>query len=300
MKWNSTHIPSQQGKIVVITGSNSGLGFEAARVLSKKGGTIVMAVRSLEKGNAAVAKIVQENPDAKLECIQLDLSDLESVNEFAKEFKQKYNRLDILINNAGVMWPPKKELTKQGFESQFGINHLGHFALTGLLLRTLMDTPNSRVVTQSSLAHTMCEGSFFNDINWEKSYSKTKAYAQSKFSNLLFTYELNRKLNAKGISTIAVAAHPGVTGTNLFRSTNKIMERSSKFIGQKVEMGTLPLLRAATEEKLAGGEYFGPAGFMGLAGYPKLVKSSKISHDKQLAKRLWEISEKLTGVVYNF
>jgi NAD(P)-dependent dehydrogenase (short-subunit alcohol dehydrogenase family) len=298
--WTSKEIPSQKGKVIIITGANSGLGLEAVNVLSQKEATIIMAVRDLEKGKAAVTKIKQGNPDAKPELMQLDLADLSSVHKFSADFSSKYDRLDILMNNAGVMWPVKREETKQGFEAQFGINHLGHFALTGLLLNLIKKTPHSRVVTQSSLAHKMNGNIHFDDLNWEKSYSKTNAYAQSKLANLLFTYELDRQFKAHEINAIAVAAHPGVTITNLFRHSGVFTGIFNALFAQNVEQGTLPILRASTEEGLTGAEFFGPANLMEVRGYPKLVKSNKKSHDPKLAKDLWSVSEKLTGVSYRF
>ena len=298
--WKIDNIPSQKGKNILITGANSGLGLEAATVLSQKEATVIMAVRNLAKGQQAVDTIKSKFPNAQIDLMQLDLADLESIHSFANAFRSKYNQLHILLNNAGVMWPPHREATKQGFESQFGINHLGHFALTGLLLELLKRTPNSRVVSQSSLAHTMISKINFDDLNWEKSFDKNKAYAQSKLANLLFTYELDRYFKGNNIQSLAVACHPGVTATNLFRSTNRFVNWASSLIGQKVEMGTLPMLRTATEKGLEGAEYFGPAGFMGMAGYPKQVKSTVTANDRDLAKRLWIASEELTKISYNF
>ena len=298
--WTTTKISSQDGKTILITGANSGLGLEAAKILSTKGAKVIMAVRNLDKGNQAAKTILSEYPNAQVDVMQLDLADLESVRKFADEFKSKYTQLHILINNAGVMWPPRRESTKQGFESQFGINHLGHFALTGYLLDMLKNTPNSRIVNQSSLAHTMISKLNFDDLNWEKSYNKNKAYAQSKLANLLFTYELDRKLKESGNGCISVACHPGVTATNLFRSSNSLVNWGSGLIGQRVEIGTLPMLRAATEEDLKGGEYYGPKGFMGMSGYPKIVRSTQTSHNIELARKLWQLSEQLTQVKYNF
>ncbi len=298
--WTTSKIASQEGQIILITGANSGLGLEAAKVLSGRGAKVIMAVRNLEKGNQAAKAITSEYPNAQVDVMQLDLADLESVQIFVDEFKSKYTQLHILINNAGVMWPPRRESTKQGFESQFGINHLGHFALTGLLLDILKNTPNSRIVNQSSLAHTMISKLNFDDLNWEKSYNKNKAYAQSKLANLLFTYELDRKLKKNGNSCISVACHPGVTATNLFRSSNSVVNWGSGLIGQRVEMGTLPMLRAATEEGLKGGEYIGPKGFMGMSGYPVRVKSTATANNVDLARKLWSVSEELTGIKYSF
>lgn len=297
-KWTVNDIPLQNDKAFIITGANSGLGLEAAKVLCSKGAKVIMAVRSLTKGQDAIAKINEDYPSAQVELMKLDLSDLESVSEFAKEFKQRHARLDVLVNNAGVMWPPKRETTRQGFESQFGINHLGHFALTALLFDVLSATPNSRVVNQSSLAHTMLSSLNFNDLNWEKNYNKTKAYSQSKLANLLFTYEMHRKLKAVKANTKAVACHPGVSSTNLFRSSSGMVNGFSQWFGQKAEIGALPMLRAAVDNDVEGGEYFGPKGFMGFAGYPVRVKSTKTAKSNELAQKLWSVSEELTGIKF--
>lgn len=300
MNWTTKDIPSQQDKIIVITGANSGLGLEAAKALCSKEARVIMAVRSLTKGQDAIVEINKLHPTAQLELMQLDLSDLESVVAFAHEFKQRHARLDVLINNAGVMWPPKREVTKQGFETQLGINHLGHFVLTALLMDVIKVTPNSRIVTQSSIAHRAVPTINFDDINWERSYNKNKAYGQSKLANLLFTYELDRNLKEHKINTKAIACHPGVSNTNLFRTSASIVGKAIKLIGQKAELGSLPMLRAATDEGLHGGEFIGPRGFMGFSGYPIEVKSTKTARDKELAKRFWAVSEELTGTHFSF
>ena len=299
--WTTDDIPNQKGKIILITGANSGLGLEASRVLSQKEATVIMAVRKLENGKAAIEKIRNENPTANVELMQLDLSDLDSISKFSEEFHSKYTQLNALLNNAGVMFPPKREETKQGFEIQFGVNHLGHFALTGLLLDLLKKTPHSRVVTQSSIGHKVAVDINFDNLNFEKSYSKMKAYAQSKLANLLFTYELDRKFKAHNIDAMAVACHPGVSSTSLFRSSGAFIDSLSSLFGQKPEMGTLPILRATTEQEgLVGAEYFGPTKVMESRGYPELTKSNKASYNPKLANELWSVSEKLTGVTYNF
>ena len=299
-KWTSANIGSQSGKTVIITGANSGLGLEAAKVLSQKEATVIMAVRNMDKGQKVLNAILTNNPNAKVELMELDLANIESIRNFANNFKSKYRNIHILLNNAGVMWPPKRVGTKQGWESQFGVNHLGHFALTSLLLDILTATPNSRVVNQSSIAHRMINQLNFNDLNWNKSYSKSKAYAQSKLANLLFTYHLQKKLSENNCSTIAVACHPGVSTTNLFRSSAKIVRWGSQQVGQKAEFGALPMLRAATEEGLKGGEFFGPRGFLEFTGHPKHVSSNKLSNDSALAEKLWEASETLTETPFAF
>ena len=229
--------------------------------------------------------------------MQLDLGDLESVRRFVAEFRDRYERLDLLINNAGIMVPPYGK-TAQGFETQFGVNHLGHFALTGLLLDLLIQTPQSRVVTVSSIAHRM--GTIhFEDLNWEKGYKANPAYGQSKLANLLFTYELQRKLTAAGKQMLAVAAHPGWTETNL-QAHSPLALFLNRFFAQEPPIGALPTLYGAAALDVKGGEYFGPGGFMEFNGYPKKVKSNARSHDEGVAARLWDVSEELTGVTFNF
>lgn len=302
--WSADNIPSQQGKTILITGANSGLGLEASKVLSKKGAHVIMTVRNLQKGKEAVETIKKENPNAKLDLMILDLADFDSIRKFSEEFHSKYSQLHVLINNAGVMSPPNRELTKQGFEVQFGANHLGHFLLTGLLLDILKKTPNSRIAIQSSGVHKLKQYGadiFFDDLNFEKSYNKDFAYGQSKLANLLFTYELDRKLKANNASIVVTAGHPGYTKTNLVRHSGFFVQSIiTNILAQKVEMGTLPILRAATDNNVTGGEYFGPTKMGEMRGYPELVKSSDKSYDEQIAKKLWEVSEKLTGFTYKF
>jgi NAD(P)-dependent dehydrogenase (short-subunit alcohol dehydrogenase family) len=298
--WKSEKITNQDGKIILITGANSGLGLEASTILSAKGAKIIMAVRNLEKGKEAVSKIKSKNQNAKVELMQLDLSDFNSIHKFSTEFHAKYSTLNILINNAGIMYPKKREITKQGFEIQFGTNHLGHFLLTGLLLDILKKTPQSRVVTQSSLTHKRGGDIYFDDLNWEKTYDKAKAYSQSKLANLLFTYELDLRFKTHKHDIISTASHPGYTATNLQKAAGLMVAVANKLIAQKVDMGALPVLRAATEENLVGSEYFGPTKMYELRGYPEKVNSSDKSYDVQLARKLWEVSEKLVGFKYNF
>lgn len=304
VNWTADNIPSQQGKTFLITGANSGLGFEATKVLSKKGAHIIMTTRNLQKGNEALEAIKKENPNAKLDLLQLDLADFHSIRKFSDAFHSKYSKLDVLVNNAGVMHPPQREVTKQHFEVQFGTNHLGHFLLTGLLLDTLKNTPNSRISVQSSIVHkteSMKPDIHFDDLNFEKSYNRDQAYAQSKLANLLFAYELDRRLKANNINTIVTAAHPGYTKTNLQANSGFLMSVIlNNILAQNVQIGTLPILRAATDENVEGGEYFGPTKMMEMKGYPELVKSSDKSYDKDLAKKLWEVSEKLTNQEYQF
>ena len=296
--WTIDNIADQTGKTILITGGNSGIGLEAARVLSLKNAEVILTARSEEKGSKAVESIKSKFSTAKVSWMILDLADLDSVRAFSKDFHAKYTKLDVLINNAGVMYPASREVTKQNFELQFGTNHLGHFALTALLLDLLKATPGSRVTTQSSIAHTMLSKIDLQDLNWEKSYSRTKAYSQSKLANLLFTYELDRQLKKHGLNVIATAAHPGVTNTNLFKTSG--FDSITKLITQRVELGALPILRAATEPNLKGAEYVGPKGIGGFRGYPVHVRSTPTSHNEVLAKALWAASEKLTKIAFYF
>jgi NAD(P)-dependent dehydrogenase (short-subunit alcohol dehydrogenase family) len=294
-RWTTDNIPNLASKVTIVTGANSGIGYETAKAMAVKGATVVMACRNLQKGNAAAEQIRETDPVGTVAVMVLDLGDLDSVQAFAAAFLEKYNRLDLLINNAGIMMPPYGK-TAQGFETQFGVNHLGHFALTGLLLDLLLQTPQSRVVTVSSGAHSFGRINF-EDLNSEQGYSPRAAYSQSKLANLLFTYELQRKLTAAGNDTLATAAHPGWTETNLQQHSG-LFQFLNRFLAQQQPMGALPTLMAATEPGVKGGEYFGPDGFMGMRGYPKKVQSNDRSHDEQVAAKLWEVSEELTGISY--
>lgn len=292
--WTEDHMPDQTGRVAIVTGSNSGIGWEAARVLATKGATVIMACRSIANANMAADQIKTLKPSGKVVVMKLDLGDLESVHAFAAAFRQHYDRLDLLINNAGVAKPPYGK-TAQGFEQQFGINHLGHFALTGLMLDMLDATPGARIVTVSSLSHR--SGVIrFDDLNWERNYHPARAYAQSKLANLLFTYELQRRLVAAGQSTLAVASHPGWSATNALRHSS-MMRSLNPFFAQPPKMGVLPTLYAATAPGVRGGDYYGPTS-LELRGYPKKVVSSASSHDEAVARRLWTVSEELTQVKY--
>jgi len=298
-KWNTENILSQKGRIVIVTGSSSGIGYETARVLANKQASVIIAVRNLEKGNKALAKIIQQNKDADVRVMELDLANLASVNNFAENFQKNYSRLDLLINNAGVMIPPYSKTT-DGFELQFGTNHLGHFALTGQLLKLLISTKASRIVNVSSGAHNFGKLDF-DDLNWEKrNYAQWTAYGDSKLANLYFTYELDRKLKEQGINTVVTASHPGWTATELQRTAGDVMKYLNGIFAQDITMGALPTLRAAIEEGLKGGEYFGPNGFMEISGYPVKVESNQLSKDRAIAQKLWVVSEKLTSVKFEF
>jgi len=294
VKWTNISVPDQGGKVAVVTGANTGIGYEAARVLATRGGRVVLACRSREKGEAAVARVAAEQPAGHAEFAALDLSDLDSVRAFAGSFVRDNNQLDLLINNAGVMMCPESK-TAQGFELQFGVNHLGHFALTGLLLPLLRATRNARIVTVSSIGHRSGK-MVFDDLHFAaRGYSAMSAYTQSKLANLLFTFELQRKLETVGADTIAVAAHPGWTATDLQRHTwwaralNPLFAMSS-------ERGALPTLRAATADNVKGGEYYGPDGWREMKGYPTRVGTTESAKSPEDAARLWAVSEELTGV----
>jgi NAD(P)-dependent dehydrogenase (short-subunit alcohol dehydrogenase family) len=298
-RWTTADIPSQQGRVAVITGANTGLGYETALALAEHGAHVVLAVRNLDKGKDAAASISANSPDADVALQELDLTSLESIRAAAEQLRSDYNRIDLLINNAGVMYTPKSN-TKDGFELQFGTNHLGHFAFTGLLLDRLLQVADSRVVTVSSIGHRIRADIHFDDLQWQRSYNRVSAYGQAKLANLLFTYELQRRLAPRG-TTIAVAAHPGGSRTELTRNLPPLVARASALIEplfQEAAMGALPTLRAATDPSVLGGQYFGPDGFGQTRGYPKLVESSAKSHDAALQHRLWAVSEELTGVVY--
>ena len=295
-KWNASLVPDQTGRIAVVTGSSSGIGFETARVLTEKNAKVILAVRNQKKGDAAAEKIKSARPDADVSVMILDLANLKSVEAFSDAFKTKYNRLDLLINNAGVMMPPYSK-TADGFELQFGTNHLGHFTLTGLLLDLILKTDESRIVNVSSNAHRWGDINF-DDLNFEKKYDKAKAYGQSKIANLYFTYELQRKLDKIGKSTLALAAHPGWTATNLQQHSG-LFHTLNPFFAQGPDMGALPTLYAATASDVEGGGYYGPGGIGEWRGSPKKVKSNAVSHDETIAGRLWKLSEEWTKVEFN-
>jgi NAD(P)-dependent dehydrogenase (short-subunit alcohol dehydrogenase family) len=302
-KWTKQQIPDLTGKVIIVTGGNSGLGYESVKAFAEKGAEVILASRSVEKGEAAKAEIEKENPAGKIVVMPLDLTDLSKIRGFADSFLKTYQRLDVLLNNAGIMMTPYF-LTGDGFEGQFGTNHLGHFALTGLLMDLIVKTPGSRVVNVSSSAHNMGTMDFDN-LQFEegKGYGPAKAYGRSKLSNLLFTYELQRFFEANGIDSLAVAAHPGFANTSLTKYLEKrrlvkmFMPLAFAF-SQSAAMGALPQIRAAVDPGVRGSQYFGPE--KGGKGYPVLVQSNKASHIREDARRLWEISEKLTGVTITF
>ena len=295
-KWTADDIPDLTEKVMIVTGANSGIGLETAREFARHGAHTIMACRSLNKAQTALNQIQAEIPNAPVEVMELDLADLNSVQQFVESFKAKYDRLDVLVNNAGIMMPPYSK-TMQGFETQFGVNHLGHFALTGLLLNLLLETPHSRVVTVSSGVHRFGQIDF-DDLQWErKAYNSQRAYGQSKLANLLFTYELQRRLSAAGQDTIAVAAHPGWTATNL-QQHSTLYSFFNPLFAQSPAMGALPTIRAAVDPRVQGSQYFGPGGFMEIRGYPVPVESNDASHNLTVARQLWEVSTQLTGVSF--
>ncbi len=361
-KWTAADVPDQTGRVAVVTGSNTGLGYATALVLASKGAQVVLAVRDVGKGGAAAARLVGEVPRADVTVQPLDVGSLQSIRTAAAELTNAHPRIDLLINNAGVMYPPK-QLTKDGFELQFGTNHLGAFALTGLLLENMLPVPGSRVVAVASIAHRIQAAIHFDDLQWEHHYNRVAAYGQSKLSNLLFTYELQRRLESAGGqersdggngsggqersdggngsggqersdggygsggqersvggygsggqersdggngsaggSTIAVAAHPGISNTELMRhipgSGLPGFRQAASLVTNSPEMGALATLRAATDPAVTGGQYYGPDGFRELRGHPELVESSEQAHDQDVARRLWSVSEELTGVTY--
>jgi NAD(P)-dependent dehydrogenase (short-subunit alcohol dehydrogenase family) len=303
-KWTPRQIPSQQGRLAIVTGANSGIGYQAARYLARAGAAVILACRSAEKGEAARARIASENPRADVQMRILDVADLNSVRGFASEFLNENRPLDLLINNAGVMALPERRTTPQGFEMQFGTNHLGHFALTGLLLPALLRQPGSRVVTVASIAHKGGRLNF-DDLNAERSYDPRKAYQQSKLANLVFGLELDRRLRARCAKTMSVIAHPGVAVTNIVSNgmgnglRGQIVSILFPFVGQSDDRGSWPLLYAATSPETHGGGYYGPDGIAEVRGTPVEVKPKPHALDTAAGKRLWGVSEELTGVGYD-
>jgi NAD(P)-dependent dehydrogenase (short-subunit alcohol dehydrogenase family) len=298
-KWTVERIPDQGGRLAIVTGANSGLGLVTARQLARAGARVVLACRNLQKGETARGRIATSAPGAELELEELDLARLESVRAFAERFRAGHDGLDLLINNAGVMAPPRRH-TADGFELQFGTNHLGHFALTALLIGTMEGREDARVVTLSSGAHRFGRIAFDN-LGGDRRYFRWRAYGQSKLANLMFALELDRRLRAAGSTVKSVAAHPGWAATNLQFAAPPLIDRAVMHVGNRViaqddETGALPVLFAATEPGLEGGTYVGPDGFMELRGHPRRVSPGAAARDEQPARRLWEVSEQMTGV----
>jgi NAD(P)-dependent dehydrogenase (short-subunit alcohol dehydrogenase family) len=296
-KFNLSSMPSQEGKVAIVTGANTGLGYETALALAKKGIKIILACRDFEKAEQASRKIFKSVPKALLEIILIDLKNMDAVHGFAKEFLVKNDRLDFLILNAGIMATTFSK-TKDGFESQMAVNYFSHFLLTNLLFPILKKTKDSRIVSLSSIAHK--NGKIvFENLNAEKSYSKWGAYGQSKLACLMFAYELQRRIDHEKLPIKSLAAHPGLSTTNLFQHLPKIgqilFDPVSSLIGQEGKSGAQPILMAALDPSLNGGEYIGPTGFIEAKGTPGRVRSSHRSHDLNVAQKLWSVSEKLTG-----
>lgn len=298
-KWDETLIPDQSGKTIVITGASSGLGLSTAMALAAKGAEVIIAVRNIQKGNAAADQIRRRHANANVKIMKLDLGDLNGIRAFAAAYREQYSNLSVLINNAGVMMPPYQK-TKDGFELQFGTNHLGHFALTGFLLPLLLRTPKSRVVTIGSLAARSGRIDFDN-LDGSKGYRGFTFYRQSKLANVLFARELQRRLFQAGAETVSIACHPGIAATNITsrgsgNSSNRLLTFLMNRLFQSAEMGALPSLYAATYPSLNGGEYIGPDGKGAKKGYPSLDPSIDLIDDPNIAERLWEVSERLTGI----
>ncbi len=297
MMWKLTQVPSQAGRIAIVTGANVGLGFETALALAGKNCKVILACRNIAKAEVAKSSILAQHQTAIIECMPLDLSSLKSVRTFATAFAKRYKKLDLLINNAGIMMPPFS-LSEDGFESQLAANYLGHFALTGLLLPLIVNSPNSRVVSLSSIAHKW-SGIHFDDINFKTCYSEREAYGQSKLACLMFAYELQRRLSKAGKSILSVAAHPGISHTNLFQHLPMAARMFAPLAGlvlQSAKGGAQPTLYAALGEDINGGDFCGPRGLREMRGAPVKVSSNKRSLDEASAAKLWSVSEEMTGV----
>lgn len=295
-KWNIDKIPMQMEKVAIITGANSGIGFETAIGLIKKGIDVVMACRDVQKAEDAKAKILREHPNAKIKVMKLDLSSLADGRKFVEEFQRQYKQLNLLVNNAGIMMSPHK-VTEDGFENQLATNYIGHFALTGLLLPLLTSTTGSRVITLSSLSYKWAEIEF-DDLHAKKGYSRKKAYGQSKRACLMFAFELQRRLSLANHRTLSLAAHPGLSKTNLDQYFPSLIRPLGSLFLQPAEMGALPVLYAALDDDLTGGEFIGPDGFQQLRGYPAIIEADAYSTNQEVAERLWETSEEMTNVHY--
>jgi NAD(P)-dependent dehydrogenase (short-subunit alcohol dehydrogenase family) len=301
-KWTAAEIPPLGGKLAIVTGANSGLGLETTRALARKGAKVILACRGRSKAEAAIAELTADGISRDLlEFGACDLSSLETIHTFAEDVRSEHAHVDLLINNAGVMALPYGK-TADGFEMQFGTNHLGHFALTGLLIDRLLATPGARVVTLSSLTHAYARMDF-DDLHGSRRYHEWLAYGRSKLANLLFMTELQRRLEQHAHPTISVAAHPGYANTNLLAtsmSQSRLVERivgfGSRLVAQDARMGALPTLYAATGHDVRGGEFYGPGGLAGITGHPKRTKAMPQAYDRRAAERLWELSVEQTGV----
>ena len=301
--WTPEHIPDLSGRVTVVTGANSGIGLETARELARRGARTILACRSAERGEQAIADLRAEIPDGEVELMMLDLASLASIERFAAEFASTRSRLDVLVNNAGIMAVPYS-LTEDGFESQMGINHLGHFALTGRLLGALLNTPGARVVNVASTAHRGGRMDFDNLLFENGRYSPFRAYCRSKLANLLFTLGLQRRFEQAGAEALALSAHPGMATTNIGNHLHghrifNVTGFLSSGIVQSASMGALPTLRAAVDPGAGGGQYYGPRGLAGQRGYPGVVSSTAAARNPKAAARLWEASVHLTGIDYS-
>ena len=305
--WSVEDIPAQSGRVAIVTGANSGLGLETSVALAGAGARVIMACRNPVKADAALQTVRSRIADADVSLMRLDLASLTSIRDFAHQFLSEHDQLDLLINNAGVMAIPLGR-TEDGFEMQIGTNHLGHFALTGLLMNTLQETTGARVVNVASLAHRWTRGLDMDDLNFEdRGYNKWDAYGKSKLANLLFTLELQRRLDSKSCGVLAAAAHPGYAATNLqfvgpeqegSKFAAGFMKIGNALMGQPASSGALPSLYAATADDISNGDYIGPGGFQQLRGSPRKVGRSKAARDEAAAKQLWALSEQLTGIPY--
>lgn len=303
MSFNPNDVPSMPGRVAIVTGANTGLGFETALVFANKGIKTIMACRTEHKALDAKARITKQVPGADLVFMQLDLSDLDNVRSFAKRFRETYDQLDLLVLNAGIMMPPYSA-TKDGFESQMGANYFGHFLLTSLLIDLMPDTPASRVVTLSSNAHKMGTKQIqFDDLHWEKKYSAMGAYAQTKLACLMFADALDRRLKEQGKQIIALSAHPGASMTDLSRYMNPVLAGIFRFtiaplFAQSSRDGALPQLQASLDEGVAGGEYYGPTGMAEMKGPSGKVEQLPYALDEGHQDQLWEVSRQLTGATF--
>jgi len=306
-RWTATDVPDQAGRTAVVTGASGGLGLETARVLAARGAEVVLACRDAAKAGRAAELIRAESGRASVRIVRLDLASLASVREAAEEIRSGCPRLDLLINNAGVMAVPVRRCSEDGFELTFAVNHLGHFALTGLVLDRLLQTPGSRIVTVASIGHRMGSGAMhFDNLEFSRDYHPWHSYWQSKLANLLFTYELQARLAAAGAATSALAAHPGNARTGLWRHTSRVARTLYRpslawltfWFAQSARTGALATLRAAADPDARGGDYHGPPGRLQYTGHPVRVESSAASHDAYAQQRLWETSEQMTGVQY--
>ncbi len=295
-KWNMEEVPLQKGKVAIVTGANSGIGYYTTLALVEKNMEVVMACRNMEKAEEAKGKILQLYPSAKIKSMMLDLSSLSDVKRFAHEFQAQFGKLDLLINNAGIMMSPYK-VTLDGFENQLATNYLGHFALTGLLLPMLAGASKSRVVTLTSISYKWAKIQF-DDLHFKNGYSRSKAYGQSKRACLMFAFELQRRLSMANYNILSVPAHPGLCKTNLDKYFPAFIRPLGSLFLQPAQKGALSILYAALSENVKGGEFIGPNGFQQIRGYPTNVEADEYANNNEVAKHLWNASEEMTKVFY--